>query len=413
MEKVILAHIYRPDEKTEAVSYLAECRSLCEACGLEVLAEVTQQSESADPRTAFRRGKLEELRRTVSETGADGVVFAYRLTVAATNRIADYCGVPVIDRTALILQIFSARAKTKQAKLQVESARLQYALPALADHDEIQTHQRGGGYANRGAGEMRSAVIKRRYQSRIRELKQELKAIERENNVAERRRQKTLLGRCALVGYTNAGKSSLMNALLEKCGFSGRNVEAADMLFATLDTSVRSIRWNSKEFLLYDTVGFVSDLPHELVEAFHTTLASARNADLLLHVIDASDPLYARKREITEETLKQIGAEDIPVLRVYTKTDLTDEKAFGGIMVSSVTGEGLENLLEEIQKRLYPADEEMTCLVPYDKMKLVSEGRKILHMETVEEREEGIVLRISGPASFLRPFAKYRIKEEL
>ena len=219
------------------------------------------------------------------------------------ERISAVAGCNVIDRTALILDIFSSRARSRQAKLQTEMARLQYDLPRLLNSDNDRERERGGGVTNRGSGEMRSAIVARKYQKRIQDLKKELKKIESQRQMDERRRSKTLLRRVALVGYTNAGKSSFMNCLIQNTEASGNEVFEKDMLFATLDTSVRKIVYDKKTFFLYDTVGFVSDLPHTLVEAFKSTLDAARDADLLVEIVDVSDDDYETKMEVTENTL--------------------------------------------------------------------------------------------------------------
>ncbi len=408
MRKVILAGVQLKSEKVEFDSVFQECKELCRACNMEVVGEIVQSSHSFDPRSAFRSGKVEELVTMCHELQAECVVFANQLTVAAGERLSRATGVEVLDRTALILDIFSSRARTRQARIQVETARLQYALPRIAFQDESQDHARGGSFHSRGSGEMRSAEIARKYRGRIKELKNQLKEIEKSGEVAERRRGKSTLGRVAFVGYTNAGKSSLMNATLQYTNRNSDHVFEKDMLFATLDTSVRNLKYKNQEFLLYDTVGFVSNLPQELIDAFHSTLAAARNADLLIHVIDASDPLWEKKAEITLSTLVQIGAQDVPVLRVYNKMDLvTDPKQFMGICTSTLEGTGIEELMNQIITHLYPREHSVTCLIPYDKMALVEEGRKTLHIEILEDNEFGQRILIQGEEVRMKPFKMY------
>jgi GTP-binding protein HflX len=332
--------------------------------------------------------------------------------VQSAQRIAELCECEVIDRTALILDIFSHRARSRQAKLQTEMARLQYDLPkalAMADDHE---RSRGGSVTNRGAGEMRSAVISKKYQARIQDLKKELEKIGKQRSQDERRRAKTMLSRVALVGYTNAGKSSLMNALMTQSGAKGTHVDAEDLLFKTLDTSVRTIEKDRKKFLLYDTVGFVSNLPHMLVEAFRSTLDAARDADLLIEVIDGSDENAPEKTRITEKTLKEIGAGDIPVLRVYSKCDLMENRSEKeGQAVSCVTGEGLNALLDEIMKRLYPNETEMICCLPYDKMAMLETYKQMLQIEILSNEEDGMKIEIRGPRRYTQAFDEYRIIE--
>ena len=406
--KAVLAGICEKNSISRFERAMKECAALCEACNIETAAVITQNSRTADPSTAFRSGKLEELCRLVAETDAGLIVFYNTLSVKSAQRIAEITGVPVIDRVSLILDIFSQRARTKQAKLQTEMARLQYDLPRVMQSDNNAGHERGGSAYNRGAGEMRSQVIQRKYRERITDLKKELKRIEVQRTQDEARRSKTLLGRAAMVGYTNAGKSSLMNALLRLSSGSGTEVMEKDMLFATLDTSVRMISINRKAYLFYDTVGFVSDLPHTLVEAFRSTLDAARDADLLVHVIDSSDPEWEDKAAITEDTLKSIGADDIPVLRVFTKTDLVEETVRpDGICVSSLTGEGVFELSNAIVSRLYPAEKEYSCLLPYAESRLIERYKSICTIDILESSDDGYLIHVSGPEYAADAFRKY------
>lgn len=417
MNKAVLAAVCEKSKKKEFESSLAECRELCRACGIEVCACVTQQSDTVDLNTAFRSGKLEELARTAEQTQADGIVFYNPLHVKTAERISAACSdIEVIDRTALILYIFSKRACSAQAKIQTEMARLQYDLPKLLQDSAEGSHARGGSVNNRGAGEMRSAVIQRRYQARISELKRQLKQIDAHHLDQEEKRNSSLLKRAALVGYTNAGKSSLMNAMLRYGSRDDKQVLEKDMLFATLDTSIRSITYHSRQFLLYDTVGFVSDLPHELVEAFKSTLDAARYADLLIQVIDASDPEWQIKAAVTEETLKQIHAEHIPVIRVFNKMDLVkDTESFPGICISCLKKEGLDDLIQQIVNTLYPAEVSLECCIPYDHMALIDQGRKTMEIRILDQDETGMHIMVSGPKAqteLFRPYEVHPAKEK-
>ena len=385
MSEVILAGICLKQDVHEFDGLMAECRALCAACGRTVAAEITQQSESFDRKTAFRSGKLQELAALVKETNAEAIVFANDLSVAAGQRIEETCGVRVIDRTALILDIFSLRSRTRQAKLQVEMARLQYALPRLSDPGEEETHERGGSYRSRGSGEQRSAQIRITYRKRIRQLQKQLAELEKQNWMTENRRSKSELSRVALTGYTNAGKSSLLNAMLRENAREGLQVPEKDMLFATLDTSVRQVSSQGRQFLLYDTVG-------------HSTLDAARHADLLLHVIDASDPHWEEKARVTEETLQEIGAGSIPRIRVFTKSDLGIHKDLPeGIRVSAKTMQGIPELMNQI-----------ICHLPYSAMAFLEESRRTAQIEILEEGEQGLKVRVSGPKVRLIPFHAYR-----
>ena len=371
-----------------------------------------QYSDSLDPRTLFRFGKIEELRLAAERSGCDLVVFVNDLSVAARNRIEEMIGCDVIDRTTLILDIFSQRARSKQAKMQVELARLQYALPGLRANDESEAHFRGGEFRSRGAGEKRSAEIARTYQKRIAALKKELALIRRETESNERRRSKSGLARCALVGYTNAGKSSLMNAMLRYEKKEERSVFVKDMLFATLDSSVRNMEYLGRQFLLYDTVGFVSDLPSQLIEAFQSTLDAARNADLLIHVIDGSDPRREEKCAAAEAVLQEIHCDDIPIQRVYTKADLMEGEREPGILyVSSLTMEGIEALAALITDRLYPSETTIRVLIPYEKSGILAMYRSVLDVMILQETDTGYLAEISGEEVRLLPLRKYEVKE--
>lgn len=412
MKKAVLAAIRIDQNETDFNAAVNETKALCEAGDIEVTALFTQASRSMDPNTGLRSGKLKELAAYCKETEPDLLIFHNPVSIQISERVSAACGVNVIDRTALILDIFAKRARSTQAKLQVEMARLQYDLPRVLNSTADESgHERGGSAYNRGAGEMRSRLVQRRYSERISALKKELEKIAQQKYRDERRRTRTMMRRAALVGYTNAGKSSLMNAMIKEGGGQGTDVFEKDMLFATLDTSVRMIPYGSRKFLLYDTVGFVSDLPHMLVDAFQATLDAARDADLLIHVIDASDPACLRKAEITEDTLKQIGADDIPLMRVYTKADLlrNDIVMEQGILVSSKTGEGLSVFMETLMNRLYPAEETVRCLIPYEKMAMADAYKSVLIMKLVDHTEEGMICELSGPQRYTAAFRAFRI----
>lgn len=409
MKRVILAGVCLREDRKRFASKMEECRQLCSACGYETVADIIQNSMSMDQNTVFRSGKMEELARLVEESQADAIVFCNTLSISASSRIAEAAGVNVIDRTALILDIFESRAHTRQAKLQTEMARLQYALPAISYTKGESERSRGGSVNNRGAGEMRSALIARRYRSRISELKKELAEIEERRSEDERRRSRTLLKRVALVGYTNAGKSSFMNRILERYGGNGNQVMSKDMLFATLDTSVRLVQYKQFAFLLYDTVGFVSDMPEPLLDAFYSTLSIAKEADLLINVIDGHES-YEEKTEVTEKTLEQIGAQDIPVLRVYNKMDLAEHpEMIDGNQISCYTEEGIDAFMDEIINHLYPKEEEYQVFLPYDKMSMFNEYRKVCMIEILEHKEEGVLLKVAGEKAYLQAFEQYRI----
>lgn len=403
VRKAILAGVSLKKKRNSFESAMKETGALCTAANIQVAGIIIQQSNSVDVKTVFRSGKLEELKTLVQESNADLIIFYNDLRVQQAERIYAYCGCEVIDRQALILNIFASRARSHEAKMQVELARLQYDLPRVQSASkDFEGHSRGGSLMNRGAGEMRSSLIARKYASRIADLKKQLEQISRHKEHDELRRGKTMMRRCALVGYTNAGKSSLMNALLETSSSKGQSVSTEDMLFATLDTSVRQVNSGSQSYLLYDTVGFVSDLPHTLIEAFKSTLDAARDADLLIHVIDISDAEWIQKKEITEDTLNQIGAGHIPILAVYNKIDLIkDDTLPQSFAISCKNKEGIAELQKAIVSALYPNEITVQVKVSYDRIPMVSRYRSVLKMEELASDEHGVIYQISGPKRYI------------
>lgn len=405
MKNVVLAGVSLREDRSAFEMSMKECHELILACGMQVVGEVTQQSISMDPHTAFRSGKLVELADEVRDSEADGVVFLNPLRVQTAQRIAETCGVDVIDRTALILRIFSMRARSKQATLQTEMARLQYDLPRVLYANMEESEHSRGSFRNRGAGEMRSAVIERKYAKRIASLRKELEAISVQKGQDERRRSKTMMKRAAFVGYTNAGKSSLLNTCVKKFQSAGSFAFEEDMLFATLDTSVRKITYDKMSFFLYDTVGFVSDLPHELIDAFQSTLDAAVDADLLILVVDLSDPDWEHKMQVTMDTLHTIHADEIPLLRVFNKCDLlTEEHHENGIMTSCVTGQGIEEMTRKILDMLYPIEDEGDFEIPYARLGDYEKYAVVLRTKVLDHTAQGMIVHMAGERQYLDIF---------
>lgn len=409
--RAVLVYGYRSKDKTRKDYAVEECRSLCDAAGIEVVDTLMQQTDHPDPRIFFHRGKVEEIRRASEYHHADMIVTGMRMSWASARRLAEETGFPVMDRTELILEIFSMRADSRPSQIQVEIAALRHRLSSVNESGDSAEHSRGGTSRNRGAGEVRSVQLRREYAARIKELNQQLAKIERAESSAQHRRRRSLLRRAALVGYTNSGKSSFMNRVLQMCSHPGTEVLEEDQLFATLDTSVRNVRWGLQHFLLYDTVGFVSDLPHELIESFRSTLQSVRDADLLIHIIDISDPQYEEKTRICEQTLEEIGAGGIPVLRVYNKADKLKEETDCEPLVSCRTGEGMEAVLQTITERLYPEETVFECLIPYDKGDLMHRASQMIRIDILEENSEGYHIRVRGPEQLSGMLREYRIEE--
>lgn len=339
---------------------MQELWNLAEACDMAPVGQIVQNLPKAHQALYMGKGKLLEIREYVEAEEVDLLIFDRSLTPTQLRNLQNLLGCPILDRTTLILEIFAVRAKTREAKLQVEYARLQYVLPRLTGMHKALSRQGGGsGLANKGAGEKKLELDRRRIEKRMSELRKELKKIVRERETQRKRRQGSRVPRVALVGYTNAGKSTLMNRMLDQyTRDASKKVLEKDMLFATLDTTVRRISTGpGQEFLLSDTVGFIHQLPADLIKAFRSTLEEAKEADLLLHVLDYSDELYRKQREVTEETLRDLGAGDIPVIYIFNKAERCMEAeqlpVIRGdrIYMSAKTGSGIPELVEMIQKR--------------------------------------------------------------
>lgn len=386
MQKAILAGVNLGENNFE--KSMEELASLAAACGIEPAASITQNLDSINNATYIGSGKVPEIKAFLRAYNADTVIFNDELSPAQIRNLEDELECEIMDRTALILEIFARRAKTREAKLQVETAHLQYMLPRLVGLKKSLEQQTGGvGTTNRGAGEKQLELNRRQIQSRISRLRTELDEIEKKRQTQRRKRKKAGLPVVSLVGYTNAGKSTIMNALLEMTGSAqDKNVFVKDMLFATLETSVRNITLSDKkEFLLSDTVGFIDKLPHSLVKAFRSTLEEAVEADLIIHVVDCSDKNYQLQTEITEKTLAEIGACGIPVIYAMNKSDLLDIKPRAErentVYISAKYKTGMDKLINLIKKQLFGDYLRCKMLIPYkngDVISYLSENANII-----------------------------------
>ena len=378
---------------------IIELKNLCIACDMEVVGKVEQNLKKINPTFYMGSGKIEELQDLIEKTNAEIIVFNNELSASQIKNIEEEVKCNVIDRTALILDIFANRAKTREAKLQVEVARLQYELPRLIGANENLGRQSGGvGTKNRGAGETKLELDRRRIEDRIASLNKELEILKYQRNTQKNKRKKSSIPNVALVGYTNAGKSSVMNVLVEKfINKEDKKVFEKNMLFATLETYVRNIKLhNNKSFLLYDTVGFVGDLPHNLVKAFRSTLEEVCDADLLVHIIDISNPNYKNQIDVTNETLSQIGADNIPMIYVYNKIDLIDLDKLDNnkILISAKRDIGIDRLIESICEKVFEDYIRFKLKIPYSEGKMISnimENATILDSEYIED---GVILNI-------------------
>ncbi len=382
-KRAVLAGLNTGRNRAEYDASMRELRALAEALGLVPAATMVQSAAAITQKTYIGSGKVQELLLLIEDCGADVVIFNEQLTPMQVRNLEDVLDTEVLDRTGIILQIFSERARTREARLQVASARLSYLLPRLAGMRKNLSRQGGGSgrLSNKGAGEEQLELDRRHIERQLSEIRRQLEAIDRERSTQRAMRLRSGLPRVSLVGYTNAGKSTLLNALLALspgADAEKKQVLEKDMLFATLDTQVRKISVpGHTTFLLSDTVGFLSDLPHALVKAFRSTLEEAKYADLLLEVVDSADPASDLQIQVTQRTLSEIGAGNIPVLFVLNKADrlpdITIPSAHGDrIYLSAKTGEGLSDLLDRIDETLLGRRVTRTYLVSYSEGKLLA-----------------------------------------
>lgn len=415
MTNVILVGVELPRVNDFAES-MVELEGLAEAAGLTVGHVLTQKRERVHAGTYIGKGKLVELEGYLAEAQSETLVFNDELTPSQIKNLEAALEVEIIDRTMLILAIFADRAQTREAKLQVEVARLQYLMPRLAGMGISMSRQGGGssGLANRGAGETKLELDRRTISDKINQYQRELKIVANERDNQRRSRQKKGLRVAALVGYTNAGKSSILNTLVSAYHpqADDKHVLEKDMLFATLETSVRRIHPKYHQpFLLTDTVGFVDKLPTQLVKAFRSTLEEVIQADVLIHVIDAASPDADKRQRVTEATLKAIGAEDKPMIYVWNKADLVPEVSQimppNHVWVSTHTGLGLPVLMEAIEADLFADEEEHTWLIPYDRGDVVAQMNEEARIIKLEYVEEGTQITAITPQHFIRTHGKF------
>ena len=389
---------------------LAELRALAEANGMDAVAEVVQKRSAPEAATLLGAGKVEEARLVCQNVQAAAAIFDGELTGSQIRNLSAALQVEVLDRTLLILEIFRARATTNEGKLQTELALLRYQLPRLQGLGESLSRQGGGGGggggARRGAGETKLELDRRHIHARIDTLAARLAEMEKRRGESRRARAKTGMPVVSLVGYTNVGKSSLMNAL---CGPS---VAEADMLFATLDpTSRKLVLPSGMAVLLVDTVGFVSRLPHNLVEAFKSTLEEAAWSDVIVQVADASDPQREEQLAVTAQVLDSLDCADIPRLTVYNKCDKPGAAAFdpGILLTSAKTGLGLGHLLARLDELLSDRVRTIKVLLPYDALGLAAPLRDRGSVQTEEYRPDGLYLEAIAKREELHLFEKYLV----
>lgn len=394
---------------------MEELANLAEACEVEVVGELTQNLQRVNPSHYLGTGKTQEVKVLVDDYHANLVVFNDELSPSQIRNLEKELECKVIDRTILILDIFDRRAKTKEAQLQVEVAKLQYMLPRLNGLRESLGRQSGGvGTSNRGSGEKQIELDRRRIEERVSVLNKELEELVEHRQTQRKQRKKKGLPVVALVGYTNAGKSTVLNAFVERFHptFEEKQVFEKDMLFATLETSVRHIPLpDRKEFLLTDTVGFVSKLPHHLVKAFRSTLEEVSEADLLIHVVDYANANYPQMMEITNQTLKGIGIGEIPTILAYNKADLTDQSIpyveGDAIYLSAKSRIGMDELIDLIKKQLFHDYVHCEMRIPYDQGQIISYLNEHADIIETNYEEDGTHIKLECKPSDYEKYREY------
>lgn len=401
LERVVLVSVWTSGTEQDVHNALTELRMLAETAGSQVLEALYQRRDRPDPATYIGRGKVDEVREVVVETGADTVICDGELSPGQLRNLEDRVRVKVIDRTALILDIFASHAKSAEGKAQVELAQLQYLRQRLRGWGGNLSRQTGGraaggaGIGGRGPGETKLETDRRRIRSRIARLRADLRVLEANRARKRRQRERRQVPSVAIVGYTNAGKSSLLNRL------TGAGVLVEDALFATLDPTTRRCRTpDGRVYTLTDTVGFVRHLPHDLVEAFRSTLEESVTADLLLHVVDGSDPDPFGQVNAVSEVLGQVGAADVAEQLVVNKIDAADPTTLqtlgtrfpDAVFVSARTGEGLERLRQVLDSRLPQPGVEVHVLLPYARGDLMNRIHREGELVSLEHTADGTMV---------------------
>lgn len=396
IERVILVGIDTGDNEFDAESCLDELGDLAKTAGAEVVGRLIQKREAVNRATYLGKGKIEELKNYIDMVEATGIICDDELNPNQIRNLESSLNTKVMNRTLLILDIFAQRASSAEGKVQVELAQLKYNLAHLTGKGK-EMSRLGGGIGTRGPGEKKLETDRRNISDRISDLNRELKEIERHRGVLREKRMETGVPVIALVGYTNAGKSTLLNTL------TGAGVLAEDKLFATLDTTTRAVETESgAKYLFTDTVGFIQKLPHNLIKAFRATLEEAKFADILIHVVDASNPKRNEQMNIVYKTLKELGADEKPVITVYNKIDkdgverplLKDKMSLETISISAKNNLNINTLLDKTEEIIKSFKKSIKVIIPYDKGQLLSIIHGNCEITDSENRNEGYYFEI-------------------
>ncbi|WP_030803254.1 GTPase HflX [Streptomyces sp. NRRL F-2799] len=413
LERVVLVGVWTTGTAQDADNSLAELAALAETAGALVLDGVIQRRDKPDAATYIGSGKALELRDVVMETGADTVICDGELSPGQLIQLEDVVKVKVIDRTALILDIFAQHAKSREGKAQVALAQMQYMLPRLRGWGQSLSRQMGGGrggLATRGPGETKIETDRRRIREKMAKMRREIAEMKTGREIKRQERRRNKVPSVAIAGYTNAGKSSLLNRL------TGAGVLVENALFATLDPTVRRAETPSgRLYTLADTVGFVRHLPHHLVEAFRSTMEEVGDSDLILHVVDGSHPVPEEQLAAVREVIREVGATDVPEIVVINKADAADPLVLQrllrvekrSIAVSARTGQGLEELLALIDEELPRPSVEVEALVPYTQGKLVARAHTEGEVLSEEHTAEGTLIKVRVHAELAADLAPY------
>jgi GTP-binding protein HflX len=401
LERVVLVGVWTSGTAIDAERSMRELAALAETAGTLVLDAVIQRRDRPDPATYIGSGKAAELKRIVAQSGADTVICDGELTPGQLRNLEDVIKVRVVDRTWLILDIFAQHARSREGKAQVSLAQMQYMLPRIRGWGEALSRQ-GAGVLARGPGETKIETDRRRIRDQMAKLRKDLAAMSQTREIQRRSRRKNAIPAIAIAGYTNAGKSSLLNQL------TGAGVLVEDALFATLDPTVRKIKLPSgREVTVTDTVGFVRHLPHQLVEAFRSTLEEITDADLVLHLLDGSDESPVSQLNAVREVLAELGLTEVKELVVINKVDVADAQTItemkllvpDALFISARTGTGLAQLLELIDEKLAAADLVVDLVLPFSAQQLVSRVHKVGRVEKIEHLETGTRIVAAVPAA--------------